>query len=303
MMSRKTLGRTRCTIPEVGIGTYDYDGGTGALLAGIEAGAAFIDTAESYGTEAIVGDAIRGRRSDVFLATKVSPSHFRRADVVAAAERSLRNLRCDYIDLYQLHEPSSDVPLEETLGALEDLVDQGKIRHIGVSNFSVAQMQSALRALRRHRLASNQVRYSLIDRTIEGPLLDFCDKEGITVIAYTPLARGLHFVTDCDPRGLVRELAAKYQKTSAQVCLNWCLAKAPVVVIPKGNSPEHVRENAGASGWQLEAPDLRRLDEEIRYRRRGSVEVAVRKMLPGSVKGVLKRGMRSLPAALRRRFH
>jgi diketogulonate reductase-like aldo/keto reductase len=302
-MRRKALGRSECMIPEVGMGTYDYNGGADPLLAGIDAGAAFIDTAESYGTESTVGDAMRKRRNQVFIATKISPCHFRRAQVFAAADRSLRNLHSDYIDLYQLHEPSSEVPLDETLGALEDLVDQGKIRFIGVSNFSVEQMERAIRALRRHRLASNQVRYSVIDRTIEGPLLDYCAKQGITVIAYSPLGRGMRFVHDCDPRLLLRELSDKYRRTPAQICLNWCLDRAFVVVIPKGNSREHVLENAGASGWRLEASDVRRLDDEIRYRRRSKVEVALREVLPPGVRGVLKRGVERLPPAWRRRFH
>ena len=182
-------------------------------------------------------------------------------------------------------------------------VDQGKIRYIGVSNFDVEQMEHAIRALRRHPLVSNQVRYSLIDRTIEGPVLDYCAEQGITVIAYSPLARGMRFLMDCDPRGVLHELSDKYGKTPAQICLNWCLDKAPVVVIPKGNSREHALENAGAAGWLLEASDSRRLDDEIRYRRRSRVEGAIRKMLPRGVKGALKRGVQKLPPALRRRFH
>ncbi|MFO1305236.1 MAG: aldo/keto reductase [Burkholderiales bacterium] len=302
-MQAKSLGPLERTIPEVGMGTYAYEGGVEPLVSGIDAGAAFIDTAESYGTETIVGRAIRGRRGDVFVATKVSPCHYRRADVFAAAERSLRNLDSDYIDLYQLHEPFAEVPMEETLTALEDLVDQGKIRYIGVSNFDVDQLRRANRALRRHPLVSNQIRYSLVDRTIESGILEHCAVHGITVIAHTPLARGMRFILDSDPQGLLDELSGKYRKTPAQICLNWCLDKSPVVVIPGSSTREHILDNASASGWRLEASDVRRLDGQIRFRRRSAAEAALRRMLPRGVKRLLKRAVEELPPALPRRFH
>ena len=108
-MRRKELGKTGVMVPEIGLGTSAYHGGAELLQTGLDAGALFIDTAESYGTEPVVGEAIAGRREQVFLATKVSPQHFRRPDVIAAAENSLRRLRTDYIDLYQLHEPNPAV--------------------------------------------------------------------------------------------------------------------------------------------------------------------------------------------------
>src|SRR5262245_51313569 len=126
------LGRTGVRIPEVGLGMWDYHAGPDPLRSGLDADALFIDTAESYGNESVAADAITGRRAKVFLATKVSPQNFRRADVHKAADNSLRRLRTDYIDLYQLHKPNDAVPLEETLGAMEELVDAGKVRYIGV---------------------------------------------------------------------------------------------------------------------------------------------------------------------------
>ena len=300
-MRRKPLGQSEALLPEVGLGTYAYQGGAAPLRAGIEAGAAFIDTAESYGTESVVGEAIRAQRHRVFLATKASPEHFRHRDLIAAADRSLRKLKTDYIDLYQLHEPNDEVPIEETIGALESLVDAGKVRFIGVSNFSVDQLQRAQRALARHSIVSNQARYSIVDRTIEGGLLDYCVAQRITVIAYTPLARGLRHLRDCDPEGLLDELGRKYGKTPAQVALNWCMRRDQVVVIPKADSIPHVRENCGASDWDLGAEDAARLDREIRFRRRSTMENVLRRLAPRGVKSIIKRAVSRLPASVRRR--
>ena len=131
------------------------------LRAGIELGACFIDTAECYGTEPIIGEAIRGIRDRIFLASKVSPRHFRYKDVIKAAECSLKQLQTDYLDLYQLHWPNYTVPIAETMAAMESLVETGKTRFIGVSNFTVAEMRRAQAQLSKARIASNQVRYSL----------------------------------------------------------------------------------------------------------------------------------------------
>src|SRR4029077_16788382 len=136
-MDTKSLGGSEQHLPEIGFGTWNYAGGTEPIRGAVRHGAYLIDTAESYGTEDIVGEAIQGRRAEVFLATKGSPRHFRRAELIAAAERSLRRLRTDYLDLYQLHWPNCTVPIGESMAALEELVQAGKIRFIGVSNFSV----------------------------------------------------------------------------------------------------------------------------------------------------------------------
>jgi diketogulonate reductase-like aldo/keto reductase len=302
-MRLKRLGSTEIMLPEVGVGTYNYDGGVAPLRGAIEAGGGFIDTAESYGTETIVGEAIRGQRDRMFLATKVSPAHFHRSDIATAADNSLRRLNTTYIDLYQLHEPNDGIPIEETIGAMEDLVDAGKVRFIGVSNFSIEQLGRAERALQRHPIVSNQVRYSIADRTIEDALLDYCATRHITVIAYSPLARGLQYLFDCDPRGVLVELAEKYRKTPAQIALNWCLCRDPVVVIPKGNSIQHVLENCGSSDWRLEAVDVLRLDTDFRFRRRSRMEEILRKAMPRTIKRTIQMTVQHLPAGIRRRFH
>ncbi len=298
----KPLGQTGVMIPEIGLGTSGYYAGPGPLRAGLDAGALFVDTAESYGSESVVGEAIHGLRERVFLATKVSRAHFRHADVLAAADRSLRTLQTDYIDLYQLHEPNDDIPLDETLGAMEILVDSGKVRFIGVSNFSVAQLQQAEK-LCRYPVVANQVRYNLADRTIESGLLEYCAARNITVIAYSPLARGLHYLFDSDTAGVLREVARTLGKTPAQVALNWCLSRDPVVVIPKASNTGRMLENCGASNWRLSDEQIHQLDAEFVFRRRSGLEVALRRALPQGLKRAIHGAVQHFPAGLRRRFN
>jgi diketogulonate reductase-like aldo/keto reductase len=148
-MDSKKLGATSVRVPDIGLGTWKYAGGVAPLRAGMECGACLIDTAESYGTEEIVGQAIRGNREQVFVATKALPRNFQKAHLISAAERSLRRLGTDYIDLYQLHWPNYAIPIEETMSAMETLVDAGKVRHIGVSNFNVPELRRAQAAMSR----------------------------------------------------------------------------------------------------------------------------------------------------------
>jgi diketogulonate reductase-like aldo/keto reductase len=277
-MNQKELGRTGVQLPEIGLGTSNYKGGVDPIGKAIELGAFFIDTAESYGSEEIVGEALKGSRERVFIATKVSPAHFKREDLLKAADDSLRRLKTDRIDLYQLHEPNPRVPIEETMATMESLVDAGKVRFIGVSNFSLRQLKRAQAAMRKHTIASNQVRYSLVDRTIEKELLPYCQENGITILGYSPLARGIQNVQRKDPQGILRRVAAAIGKTEAQVALNWCIAKPGVIAITKSDSVERIIEDCDVSGWRLSADQFRQLDEGIKYGRRGPVEVVLRRV-------------------------
>ncbi len=271
-MHSKELGDTGLRIPEIGLGTWKYSGGAEPLLAGIDRGACFIDTAEAYETEEIVGEVIRNCRARVFVATKALPRNFTRKGLVAAAERSLQRLRSDYIDLYQLHWPNYTIPIGEPMGAMEELVQSGKIRFIGVSNFSIEELAKAQAALSRFRIVTNQVRYSLIERTIEPNLLKHCQKNRITIIAYSPLGMGLARIRAADPEGALPRVTAAVGKTYAQVALNWCIAKENVVAIPKASSVEHVLEDCAASGWTLPSAEAQLLEDKIRFRRRGILE-------------------------------
>lgn len=264
-MDYKELGSTGVMIAEIGLGTWKYSGGSKPLQRGIELGATFIDTAEMYRTEDQVGAAIRGIRDGLFIATKVSGHHLRRDDLLRAADNSLQLMGEDVIDLYQIHYPNSSIPIRETMGAMEELVDRGTVKYIGVSNFSVSQLQEAQGAMSKYPVVSNQVLYNLKSRRIERDLIPYCEENKVTVIAYTPLADGSLAAKSRllpDKRGSVlEEVAREVSKTSAQVALNWCLTRPSVVVIPKTNSVERTEENCGATGWRLTADQVHRLDD------------------------------------------
>ena len=213
------LGRSGVEVPVIGFGTSRYEGGAELPRRAIELGATLIDTAESYGSEELVGRASDGLRERVFVATKASPHHFRASDLHDALDHSLRRLGTNYVDLYQLHRPNPEVPIGETMGALEDAVDAGKVRFIGVSNFSRRQLEEAQRSLTRHRVVSNQVPYSLIDRAIEAELLPYCRETGVTVIAHSPLGQGLENLHRRDRRGALDDVSAETGHSAAQIAL------------------------------------------------------------------------------------
>jgi diketogulonate reductase-like aldo/keto reductase len=259
-MEFKGLGTTGERVPEIGLGTWLYSGGERTIRRAVDLGANLIDTAESYGTEDDVGKAILKFRNQVFLATKVSPEHFRQKEVILAANNSLRRLRTDYIDLYQLHWPNPDIPLAETMSAMERLVKEGKVRYIGVSNFSVAQLQEAESTLTQNRIVSNQVLYSLVDREIENDLIPYCQDHKVTIIAYSPLAQGISKITSKDTDGVMRNIARENGHSEIQVALNWVLNHDSVIAIPKTSSIAHLEENCSSSGWHLSPGDMHNLN-------------------------------------------
>lgn len=289
----KGFGGATEELPELGLGTWQYQGGIEPLRLGIGLGATFIDTAESYGTEPVVGKAIRGIRSRVFVASKVSPRHFRYGDVISAAECSLKQLKTDYLDLYQLHWPNYVVPVSETMAAMERLVEMGKIRFIGVSNFTLSELRQAQNQLSSNRIVSNQVGYSLIDRTPEDAVLPYCAENQITLLAYSPLATDLDSLRRADPWDCLGQIGASLGKTRAQVALNWCVSRPPVVAIFKAAKAEHVRENCAASGWSLSSEQHRLLSEHVAaHRTRNWAERLARR----SVRRLLQLAGRNLGA-------
>lgn len=266
-LETRVLGKTGEKIPVLGMGTWQVGDATGeqraeeirAIRRGVELGMSMIDTAEIYGygrAESLVGHAVKDIRDEVFIATKASPEHFAYDDLIAACESSIKRLGVKHIDLYQLHWPSYKVPIKETMKAMEELVSRGKIRYIGVSNFSVSQVTSAREALPRSELASNQVQYSLTHREIEGQILPFCRKEKITVIAYSPLNVG-RLATSKIPQ----EILEKYGMSPAQIMLNWVTYNETVVAIPKATNVRHVEEDAMALEPRLSPEDYRLLSK------------------------------------------
>jgi diketogulonate reductase-like aldo/keto reductase len=265
-MEVRELGNTGVTVPEIGVGVWRYRGGVEPLRRGIELGATLIDTAEGYGTEDVVGQAVKGIRDKVLIATKVSGDHLAHDQVLRAAEASLGRLDCGQIDLYQLHWPSSLVPIAETMRAMETLADRKLIRFIGVSNFSLAELRAAQTALKNHPIVSNQVIYNLERRHIEADLLPYCQANEVTIIAFTPLASGRlarHAEYPSNPKGMtaLATVAATLQKTLAQVALNWCTSHPNVIAIPKSDSAARVVENCGASGWRLSPEQVAHLGD------------------------------------------
>ncbi len=258
-MNFKKLGNTEVLVPEIGLGTWNYKGGTKPLETGIELGAAFIDTAEGYNTENIVGQAISFFREEVFIATKVSGRNLAYDSVLRSCEASLAKLRTDRIDLYQIHWPNPVYPIEETMKALEKLVDRGLVTYVGVSNFSVNQIREAQRCFPNYRIVSNQVLYNLNSRKIEKDMLPYCLDNDITVIAYTPLDSGR--LCRRDIKTVISEVAAEVGKTEAQVALNWCVSHDNVIVIPKSDSIQRTVENCEASGWRLSREQIARLEQ------------------------------------------
>jgi diketogulonate reductase-like aldo/keto reductase len=275
----KELGSSGLKIPVLGLGTWKIGGGLSrstrddheslrALRLGLELGMRFIDTAEMYGSghsEEIVAKVVHNQRDNVFVSTKVSQENLHYDDVIRACESSLRRLNMKHVDLYQVHWPNETIPITETMKAMEHLVTEGKVRHIGVSNFSLQQTREAQEALSKNTLASNQVEYSLLERSIEADLLNHAEKEHITIIAYTPVAKGQIARGGNGERWhILDQIASKYRKTRTQVALNWLLEKQPVMAIPKAVSPEHMRENAGAVGWRMSRENHDRLSAAFR---------------------------------------
>jgi diketogulonate reductase-like aldo/keto reductase len=251
-------------IPVFGLGTWMMGENdkkrvdeVAALKLGLDLGATLIDTAEMYGdgeAEEIVGDAIATRRDGLFIVSKVLPENASRKDTVAACEGSLKRLRTDRIDLYLLHWRGS-TPLQHTLDAFIQLQREGKIRHWGVSNFDTDDMEELLALQGGDQCATNQVLYNLKRRRIEYDLVPFCRDHNIPVMAYSPIEQGRLLGA-----AALKEIASRYEATTAQVALAWLLRKPATVVIPKAANAAHLRENFAALDLSLTDDDIAVLD-------------------------------------------
>ena len=230
---------------------------TAALKLGIDLGMTLIDTAEMYGSgaaEEIVAEAAQGKRDRLFIVSKVLPHNASQKGVVAACERSLKRLKTDRIDLYLLHWRGS-VPLAETLAGFARLQRDGKIRHHGVSNFDLDDIEEWVGLTGGEGVAANQILYNLQRRGPEWELIPWCHERRIAIMAYTPLGQGRML-----QHKALAEIAARRDATAAQVALAWLLRKDGMMVIPKATSQQHVRENRGALDLRLTADDLAALD-------------------------------------------
>jgi aryl-alcohol dehydrogenase-like predicted oxidoreductase len=300
-MEFKELGKSGIKVSAIGLGTWQWGArewgwgrqyGRADVLAAfqeaLQFGINFIDTAEIYGrgrSEHLIGEAIKGHREEVVIATKVWPWNITPGRLMRAADRSARRLNVDVIDLYQIHWPNPAVPIRSTMNAMKKLVRLGKVRTVGVSNFNLQKMKATIEALSPLEPASNQVKYNIIDREIEAELLPYTQSSNITIIAYSPLASSLltgrytsqsnptSLVQAADPRFSSRNLsrmnslrntlstiAGAHEKTPAQTALNWLISKPNVVAIPGAKKPEHVADSAGASGWRLTEAETKELE-------------------------------------------
>ena len=265
-MRQKPFGPTGRSVSVVGQGTWYLDeahrpDAVAALRRGLDLGMSHIDTAEMYGeAELVVAEAIAGRRDEVFLVSKVLPNHASARSVVTACERSLARLKTDRLDSYLLHWRGG-TPLEETIGAFEGLVRQGKLLSWGVSNFDVPDLDEALAVAGEGRIACNQVLYHLGERAIEHAVLPWCAAQGVAVVAYSPFGHDDFPEPDSAGGRALGEIAAETGATQRQVALAALTRSASVFTIPKAARIAHVNENAAASDLTLTDRHWQRLDD------------------------------------------
>lgn len=263
-MIRRTFGCTGVDVPVIGQGTWKLRNARAAeraLRVGIELGLTHLDTAELYtGAEEILAPVLRDHRAKLFVVSKVLPEHASRAGIQRACEQSLRRLGTDHLDVYLLHWLTEEVDLGEAIGALEALVDQGKTRFIGVSNFEVHELDEARRLATRHPIVCNQVLYHLGDRAIEGALIPRCDEAGVAVVGYSPFGDGEFPPGRPAPRRALTAVAERHGRTPRQVALNFLTRHRATFTIPKSETEAHLRDNAAALDFTLEPADLAALD-------------------------------------------
>jgi len=269
-MHKRKFGWTGRDVPMVGQGTWRIEGGDNrraieALQLGLDLGLSHIDTAEFYGEgkveEEIVAKVIEGRREEVFLVSKVWPSNASYDGTLKACKRSLKRLKTEWLDLYLLHWPSDQHPIKETMRAMEKLVDDGLIRFMGVSNFSLTQLKQAEKALPKYRIACNQVPYNLDNRQIEQRLLPYCIERQIAVVGYSPFGHGRFPSPKSRKNYFLEEIARSHSCTPLQVVLNFLTRLPNTFAIPKAGNPQHVRENSGGFGWNLVEEEVAAIDQ------------------------------------------
>ena len=266
-MERRRFGSMGRDVAVVGQGTWEIDRGhrasaIAALRAGLDLGMTHIDTAEMYGSgaaESMVGEAIAGRRDEVFLVSKVLPEHASRSGTVAACHQSLARLKTDRLDCYLLHWPGRH-PLEDTVAAFQQLRREGKILSWGVSNFDVPDLEEAWRLSGEEAFACNQVLYHLRERAIEHAVIPWCEAHGVVVVAYTPFGRAAFPGPRTRGGKVLSQIAAVHEATPRQVALRFLVRRPSLFTIPKASTPEHVAENAGAGDLRLTKAEVSEIE-------------------------------------------
>lgn len=279
MKFKKLTGNIK--IPVLGLGTWTIGGGDeadtthdkediSAIKTALKLGITHVDTAEAYAhghAEELIGKAINDfDRKSLFITSKVSPEHLAYDDLIASAKGSMQRLHTDYIDLYLIHAPSPDIPIQKTMKAMDSLVEQKLVRCVGVSNFTVEQIKEAQKYTK-NKIVANQIEYNLLVRNkgrvtndMESKIIPYCQENNILIIAWRPLAKG-----ELAKPGfkILDELSDTYKKTQAQIAINWLISKKGIITIAKSTKVEHLKENLGAIGWNLRKEDIVRLDKEF----------------------------------------
>ena len=253
------------SVPSMGLGTWHMGERIGnpktevdALVRGLDLGAKLIDTAEMYargGAERVVGSAIKGRREDVFIVSKILPHNASFDGTIRACENSLQRMEIESIDLYLLHWPGNH-PLESTVSAFEQLKTDGKIKHWGVSNFDTSDMQELYGIPDGKNCQINQVLYNLSRRGIEWDLLPWCRSMGLPIMAYSPIEQGRLLENK-----KLKALASEIGVSAAQLSIAWSIRKNDIITIPKASNLEHVSQNIDAWTITLESAILDELDK------------------------------------------
>ena len=277
-MELRAFGSTGRGVTAIGQGTWYFErgprqGAVAALRRGLDLGMTHIDTAELYGSgvaEEIVGEAIAGRRDEVFLVSKVMPQNASLTGTIAACEESLKRLKTDRLDCYLLHWRGRH-PLADTIAAFEKLAAGGKIRSWGLSNFDAPHLEEARKIAGDGRIACNQVLYHLEERGIEHAVLPWCEKHKVAVVGYSPFGHG-DFPGPATPRGRVlHEIAAARGATARRISLAFLVRRPSLFAIPKAADVRHVEENAGAGALALTADETTRIDKAFPLARRGEL--------------------------------
>ncbi|HEY3356650.1 MAG TPA: aldo/keto reductase [Polyangia bacterium] len=271
-MKRRAFGWTGVPVPVIGQGTWKLEAdpraqALAAIRRGLDAGMTHVDTAEIYGegrVEELVGEALLERRDEVFLVTKVAPGHASYAGTIAACEASLARLRTDHVDCLLLHWPGTH-PLEDTIAAFERLVEQGKTRCYGVSNFDARELDRAVALAGAGRIACNQVLYNLADRFIERDVLPECERHAVAVVGYSPFGSGRgRLPAPASPAGrALAAVAGAHDATVRQVVLAFLTRHDALFAIPKSGDPAHVDENARAGDLTLTAAEAHALAQAL----------------------------------------
>lgn len=257
-------------ITKIGNSSYERTKRINIIKSGIELGLNFIDTAELYGngiSEGVVGKAIKGLRDDVFLSSKFNPTD---KDVSISLNNSLKRLKTYYVDLYQIHFSNPTVPIINTMKSLSKLVDDGKIRYVGLSNFSIQEFNITQQFFDK-KIVSNQLEYNLLDRSVENTFIPFCKENNISLIAYSPLNKG-RIYCNCNQKIVLSKIAKKHDKTIAQVVLRWItndINNKNVIAVVKTGNFNRLKENAESLEFELEKNDIIKINnlqkENVEY--------------------------------------